>query len=424
MRYLILGLLCLMAGIAYIQRAAISVPAELIATDLKIEHFERSMGWVQSAWYLGYALLQIPAGRMADLYGSRRTLALLCSIWSTLALLTGFSTGWYSLMLFWFLMGAAQAGAFPCAAAAISQTFPESQRARASGILAAGMAVGGAVAPMLAGRTLNLLQPAAATWQLYSWQILLFLFSLPGFLWTGLFLITVPNSALPVTAQKEKTSRLSHMLPLILKSTPLALLCTQQFLRAAGMVFFLTWFPVFLQKTRGIEIKLSADLTSLAGIGGVLGSLTGGIASDWLLKTTGNRRLSRQGIAVVGMSLCSILIVSSAFVHNLHLSITLVAAGAFCATFGGVSGYTVAIEFGGSQVATVFSLMNMCGNFGAMLFPITSGWMVERFRNWELMLFFFAAIMAIDAICWAFLNPQRPLFSDSDSDFGKRHDVA
>jgi MFS family permease len=212
------------------------------------------------------------------------------------------------------------------------------------------------------------------------------------------------------------------MLPLILKSTPLALLCTQQFLRAAGMVFFLTWFPVFLQKTRGIEIKQSADLTSLAGIGGVLGSLTGGIASDWLLKTTGNRRLSRQGIAVVGMSLCSLLIVCSAFVDNIYLSITLVAAGAFCATFGGVSGYTVAIEFGGSQVATVFSLMNMCGNFGAMLFPVTSGWMVERFRNWELMLFFFAAIMAIDAVCWAFLNPQRPLFSDSD--IGKHHDVA
>jgi MFS family permease len=172
---------------------------------------------------------------------------------------------------------------------------------------------------------------------------------------------------------------------------------------------------VFLQKTRGIDIKQSADLTSLAGIGGVLGSLTGGIVSDWLLKKTGNRRLSRQGIAVVGMAMCSALIVTSAFVSNVHISIALISMGAFCATFGGVSGYTVAIEFGGSQVATVFSLMNMCGNFGAMLFPITAAWMVTRFGNWNLMLYFFAGIMAIDAICWAALNPRKPLFSESEA---------
>jgi len=414
MRYRILGLLCLMAGIAYIQRAAISVPAALIAANLKITSFEQSMGWVQSAWYLGYALLQIPAGRMADLYGSRRTLVLLCSLWSALTLLTGFSTGWYSLMFFWFLMGAFQAGAFPSAASAISQTFRESERARASGILAAGMAIGGAVAPLFAGRSLSLLEPLASSLKLYPWQLLLFLFSLPGFLWSGLFLMAVPPSTLPVINQCRKSSSLKQMLPLILSSTPLALLCAQQFLRAAGMVFFLTWFPVFLQKTRGIDIKQSADLTSLAGIGGVLGSLTGGIVSDWLLKKTGNRRLSRQGIAVVGMAMCSALIVASAFVSNVHISIALISMGAFCATFGGVSGYTVAIEFGGSQVATVFSLMNMCGNFGAMLFPITAAWMVTRFGNWNLMLYFFAGIMAVDAICWAFLNPRKPLFSESE----------
>ena len=62
MRYQILALFFLMAGIAYVQRAAISVPAEQVAKDLAISNFGNSMGFVQSAWYLGYALLQIPAG--------------------------------------------------------------------------------------------------------------------------------------------------------------------------------------------------------------------------------------------------------------------------------------------------------------------------------------------------------------------------
>jgi hypothetical protein len=54
----------------------------------------------------------------------------------------------------------------------------------------------------------------------------------------------------------------------------MALLCGQQFFRAAGMVFFMTWFPTFLQKTRDVSLLGSGALTTIAGIGGVIGSLT------------------------------------------------------------------------------------------------------------------------------------------------------
>ena len=90
-----------------------------------------------------------------------------------------------------------------------------------------------------------------------------------------------------------------------------------------------------------------------------------------------------------------------------------IGVGAFCATFGGVSGYTVAIDLGGRHVATVFSTMNMCGNIGAALFPVTAGWLVSYTGNWNVIIFLFAAIMAVDAVCWAILNPKAPLFGDN-----------
>lgn len=194
-------------------------------------------------------------------------------------------------------------------------------------------------------------------------------------------------------------------------SGSLALLCAQQFFRAAAMVFFLTWFPTFLQKTRGVSLTESGILTTIAGVGGVIGSLAGGVVSDWLLARTGNKRLSRQGIAVAGMASCAVLITLSGFVANTNLSIAIISLGAFCATFGGVSGYTVAIEFGGKQAGTVFSTMNMCGNIGAMLFPITAGWLVDQTGDWNLILYLFAGIMAVDAVCWAVLNPKESLFA-------------
>ncbi len=411
MRYHVLGFLCVVAGIAYIQRAALSVPANEISRDFAFADLARDMGYIQSAWYLGYAVMQIPSGWIADRVGSRSAIAGFCVLWSTLTLLSGFATGFASLLVVWCSMGMAQAGAFPCAAKAIGQMFTDTERARASGILASGMAIGGAIAPLITAAALEFLTPVAESWQVYRWRLLLAGVAVPGVLWTICFLGAVPATAFS-GAQPQSGRATPVDWNQLFRSKSLALLCAQQFFRAAAMVFFLTWFPTFLQKTRGVSSLNSGVLTTIAGMGGVLGSLSGGFCSDWLLQRTGNKRLSRQGIAVVGMVSCAVLIAISYFIVDTRTSIAAIAAGAFCATFGGVSGYTVAIDFGGRHVATVFSTMNMCGNFGATLFPITAGWLVATTGNWNLILFLFAAIMAVDAVCWAVLNPRGTLFGD------------
>ncbi len=408
-RYLVLMFLCGSAAIAYIQRAALSVPATEIAGQLKFEDLARDMGWIQSAWYFSYGLMQIPSGWFADRLGSRRALVVFTLLWSAATLMTAFVQGFTSLIIMWSLMGAAQAGAFPCAAKAIGRIFPETERARATGLLASGMSVGGAIAPFLTAIVLDRLTPLSTSVQVDRWRLLLATYALPGVLWTVGFLSIISARNLPAT-ERQTSVRGPVDWSKMLRSWPLALLCGQQFFRAAGMVFFMTWFPTFLQKTRGVSQLSSGILTTIAGIGGVLGSLTGGFFSDWLLQKTGNSRLSRQGIAVLGMGICSLLIVASYFVQDVNSSIALISLGAFCATFGGVSGYTVAISFGGRQVATVFSTMNMFGNLGAALFPVTAGWLVARTNNWNLILFLFAGVMAIDALCWALLNPRQPLF--------------
>ncbi|RLS35802.1 MAG: MFS transporter [Planctomycetota bacterium] len=416
-RYIVLSFLCLMAVIAYVQRAALSVPAKEIAADLKFANQALDMQWVFFCWYFTYAIFQIPSGRFADRLGSRWALAVLCSIWSLVTAAAGFATSFTSLIIVWGLMGLAQAGAFPCAAKAIGQIFPDTERARASGILASGMMIGSAIGPYLTGQLLQYFQGASIAQQWKPWRIVFSVYAIPGILWVVAFLMSVRSHQLP-RANLSQQAKLAKPIDWsrVFQSGSLALLCGQQFFRAAAMVFFATWFPSFLQETRGVSRLDSGLLTTIVGVGGVLGSLSGGFSSDWLLKKTGNSRLSRQGVAVVGLGTCSMLILASYFVADVRAAIGLIALGAFCATFGGVSGYTVAIKFGGEQVATVFSIMNMCGNFGSALFPLAAGEMVKRTGNWNLMLFLFAGIMAVDAVCWAFLNPQGTLFGDERED--------
>lgn len=411
-RYEVLAGLSLVAAMAYVHRAAISVAAVDIARDLEFADRVTSLGAIQSAWYFAYAALQLPSGWYADRVGSRTATISLLALWSLLILGGGFATDFWSLLIWWGLMGAAQAGAFPSAAKAIGQIFADRERARASGILACGMALGGVIAPALSAELLAVLQQRLGPF-VPPWRSLFLLYGASGVLLAGFFGVMIPARRLPNVLRVTDSA---HPLDWtrIFRSGSLMLLCAQQFFRAAGMVFFLTWFPTFLQQTRDVTMLQSGWLTSFAGLGGFAGSLSGGFVSDWLYRVTGRPRLSRQGIAVAGMSACSVLIVLSYFVVDVYGSIALISLGAFCATFGGVSGYTVAISFGGKHVATVFSTMNMCGNIGAALFPLVAGWLVRETGNWNLMLFLFAGIMAVDAVCWALLNPRGTLFGDGD----------
>jgi MFS family permease len=359
--------------------------------------------------------MQLPSGWLADRFGSRPVLTLLMIAWSLATLLTAFAVDFTSLLRLWSLMGAAQAGALPCAAKALGQIFPESERARSTALLGVGIAVGGAAAPALAALALKWLTAWSNSMYVSSWRLLLASYAIPGILWAILFLAIVSPRKL-TTARDRRSAAPTVNWSRMFSSRSLMLLCAQQFFRAYGMVFFMTWFPTFLQTAHGVTQLQSGWLTTYIGIGVGVGGLSGGFFSDWLLAKTGSSRLARQGIACVGMSICALLVAMAYFTQEMNTTIAVITIGCFSAAFGGVSGYTVAITFGGRNVAIVFSTMNMFGNLGAALFPVTAGWVVAATGDWNRILLLFAGIMGIDAICWAALNPRGTLFGDDKND--------
>lgn len=397
MRYWVLCMLCIAALIAYVQRSAISVPAKFIQQELGMD--AASMGLVMAVWYWGYALFQIPSGWLADYLGSRKALVIYAITWSIFTAIAGLASSYEQLLIFWGLMGIAQAGIFPASAKAIGAWFSIRGKAFASGLLASSMAVGGALAPALTAQLLTAI----------TWQQTFYVYAIPGIMWALLFFYFVSDAKeTSPSVDSGKPNRVDWVV--LISSTSMWLLCSQQFLRAAAMVFFSTWFPRFLEETRGLTNLEAGRMTSWPGIGMMAGGLLGGISSEWIYKVTGNKRLSRQGIAVAGMTICAVLFILANSINNTNISVFLMALGAFWAAFGGVSGYSVAIDFGGRNIATVFSTMNMCGNIGAGLFPLVVGRIIEKSHNWDFALFLFAGIFALDALIWSFLNPQAPLF--------------
>jgi len=269
------------------------------------------------------------------------------------------------------------------------------------------MSIGAVIASSLVGVLLESIH----------WQLLFLLLSLPGIVFGVAFYAWFRNRPaehrwvnaaeieyiLPKAASDVAAAAVSPSWTAALKSVPLYLICAQQFFRAACYIFYVTWFPKYLQQALGVSLAGSGFLTSLPLAGVIVGSASSGATIDWIWRRTGSRRLSRQGVGVVSTLGAGMFLILAQFMTDTAPAVLFITASAFCAGFSGPAGYTVTIDLAGKQVATLFSIMNMSGNLGATVCPLVVGALMAR-KEWAGVLLFLTGFYFAACICWCFLN--------------------
>ena len=416
-RYGVLAGLCVAATIAYISRLSINVPEKTIRGDLGLTLEE--MSWVMSAFFITYALFQIPAAWLGQVMGMRRALTLYAVVWALATSALGLASGLWVLIVFRLVMGMAVAGLFPCSVNAISEWFPVARRALACGSLGCFMGLGGAAATMLSGALLGWL----------TWRQMFFVLGLPGIVlafwfarWfrdrpeehalvnsTELEVIRGPGGS-PAAAGDKKREPVPWLR--MITSRRLWWICGQQFFRASTVTFYMTWFPTFLQETQKVTTSTSGFLASLPLLGQVAGSLVGGVVVDAVWNRTGSRRLSRQGVAIFGLVSSAILLFAAFFTASGTFTMVFITGSAFLAAVAGPCGYTITIDMGGKHVPTVFGAMNMVGNLGAALCPLLVARIVDWTGNWNDPLLLFGTISLLAAGCWGMLDPEGAILEE------------
>ncbi len=429
-RYLVLVWLCLAAAITYAQRLPVNVAATTIQSDLDLS--DKQMGWVFSAFFCSYALLQIPGGWLADRWGSRAALAACVTFCSFSAMGTAAAAGMTSLIVMRLGVGTGQAGVFPACTASVARWFPGYERAIASGLLTGFMSLGGVVATWLGGM---LMAPLG-------WRGMFVLYGLPGLAWAAGFYLWFRND--PSDHKSVSRAELASIhgavahdpiiervtvsddgLPHVAESTPwfallssvsMWLIAWQQFFRAAGYALFASWMPKYVEKVYGSTVEESGIITSVALAGVVIGSPLGGWLSDALLRRTGSRRIGRQGLAIGTMVACALFFIAAYFQDAARPAALLIAGAAFFGAIPGPIVYALTIDMGGRHVAPVFSIMNMAGNIGAFAFPIVVGWLVEdELLPWQNLPLFMAGIYWLGTLCWLALDPRGTVFDNRAS---------
>lgn len=148
-RFLVLGVTFAMAFLLYLHRFCMSYAQQYIREDLSISNDD--LTWCFSAFFLTYALAQVPSGWLSDRYGARVMLSIYILAWSLVTAMMGAAAGIVSLLVVRLAVGVAQAGAYPTAAALIGRWIPLSSRGMASGFVAWGGRLGGGLAPVFTG---------------------------------------------------------------------------------------------------------------------------------------------------------------------------------------------------------------------------------------------------------------------------------
>ncbi len=418
-RYAVLVWLCAAAMLAYAQRFNVANGVAEIQRDLDLSN--REAGGAMSAFFITYALFQIPGGWLAERFGSRAALVLAVLFCSASAGLTGAALGLVSLALGRMATGAGQAAIFPACTSTMARWFPAGERAIASGLLAGFMSLGAAAASWLNGQLLTVI----------SWRWVFVISALPGLVWAAGFYLWFRNRpAEHSSVGAEELALLERAAPdehdtadraqarripwgALAKSRAMWLIAAQQFFRAAGYALFATWFPKFLQEVFKVDVGTAGWLTSIPLLSVVAGSWLGGAFSDWLLVRTGSRRGSRQWTAAVTMFACAAFFLAAMFQPLAGPAVTLIAAAAFFGAIAGPVAYAITIDMGEKHVATVFSVMNMAGNVGAALFPLAVGYLVDATGRWDVVLPLVAGIYVAGGVCWLLLDPRGNVFNSA-----------
>jgi len=428
-RWVVAVVVGMLAVVIYMHRSCIAPASTTIEAEFRID--SATMGNIQAAFSWGY-LFQLLGGILAGRFGCRWTLTLF-AIGSSLAVF-GSSLSRTPEMLWWstFGIGLAQAGIVPCVSHLLKDWMPATQRGISGAFFTGSMSIGATLASSLTGLLL------AST----GWRIIFAAYGVVGLVWAVGFSLWFRNRpqehwqvsqaeielilagrtetpAAPVAPHRDWTARLRHDLRAFARVTLTMLSswnqwanCGQQFCRNFVYTFFITGFPAFLIKAFGVSTAEAGGLNSIPLSTAIFGVFTGGFLIDAILKRTGNRWLSRSGLAAVGHLICAACILAAAWMPTPILAVTLIGVGIFFFGFGSPCTWAATMDIAGRNTSAFFAVMNTVGVVAGIYCPKIVGRMFDQATageiEWSQIFFLFAGMNLAGALCWLTLRSNRP----------------
>ncbi|POZ99939.1 MFS transporter, partial [Pseudomonas sp. MWU12-2312b] len=287
-RFFIMVLLFITVVINYLDRSNLSIAAPALTSDLGIDPIH--VGLIFSAFGWTYAAMQIPGGWLVDRVPPRILYTVALLLWSMATVMLGFAASFIALFVLRMAVGALEAPAYPINSRVVTTWFPERERATAIGFYTSGQFVG-----------LAFLTPVLAWLQHeFGWHMVFVSTGAVGILWAVIWyavyreprdfkganeaeidLIREGGGLVDIQAEQARVkAKFSWTdLGIVLSKRKLWGIYLGQFCLNSTLWFFLTWFPTYLVKYRGMDFIKSGLLASLPFLAAFVGVLCSGFFS-------------------------------------------------------------------------------------------------------------------------------------------------
>jgi MFS family permease len=413
-RYEVMALVAVMSVLLYLDRFCIGMAVPRITAELHLSKLEMSA--VLSAFFLSYALAQVPTGWLGERLGARTMLAGCVLVWSLLTGLTGVLSGLAGLIVARLLMGISQAGAYPIAARINSLWVPYGQRALANGLVTMGGRAGFAIAPILTAELI--------LWYNDDWRPAFWLYGLLGIGWVVSFVVKFRNqpsehpgcnaaevdlivNSLPAASSNPHGKGVRLPWGVALRSLGLWLQCLTQITSNIAWVFFGTWMPTYLIEEYQVGLGTAGALSSLPPLAGAIGCLLGGMASDRLVHTLGIR-WGRSALGMGSKLSAALFMLLSVLADDPYLATTMLVIAAFVNDLGLGATWAYFQDTGGPYVGPLLGFANMFGNLGATASaPIVAR--VQTLFGWHPAIAVCAGLFAVSGVTWFGIDSGKPI---------------
>jgi ACS family tartrate transporter-like MFS transporter len=362
---------------AFLDRTNVSLAA--LQMNRAVGLSSAAYGFGAGVFFVGYGLFEVPSNLFLARVGARKWLARIALTWGLIACAMLFVRGPLSFYILRFLLGAAEAGAFPGIVFYLSQWFPERQRAGAMSKFMMSIPLSSAIGGPLGGMLLSL----DGRLGLAGWQWLFLVEGVPSLLLGVVLwfvLVDRPADATWLTvderdwlttrlaAERQRSERVAETSAVkALASGVVWWLAVLYFLAIAaelGPVFF---GPVLLSEALHVNSTTVGYMIGAIGIAGVAGMLLNGAHSD--------RSRERVVHAAIPMCVMALGFVITALAHSAPMLIAGLALISFAVNaFLPVFWCVPSALLSGTAAAGGIALINSIGNLGGFAAPTIVGW--------------------------------------------------
>lgn len=383
-----------------------------IAISIAIIPMAAEHGWtttlqgaVMSAFFLGYLLLQIPAGYLSDRFGGKWVLGLGVIFWSLFTLLTPVAAmlGISTLLVCRFLMGVAESVTWPSIYALYSQWIHPDRRASAVGLMNSGIA-GGSVIALI-----------CTPWIIseWSWQGAFYLYGLLGVVWFIFWIYSAQSRPSPLPEWRSTVALAPQLTP---EATPVVAAGEQIYPRLTirrmlhsravwaiaiahisinwSLYLILSWFPTFVNREMGVDLQTAGLLALAPTVISLVMAPAAGRLFDRLVSQGYNRctiRRVMQSVAFAGITLAMLAVTLT---DSLMISVAVItlsnALGAF--SIGGFA--TNHLDIAPNQAGLLMGVTNTLAAVSSGASVFVSGWIQDVSGGWDAV-FYLAALVSV-----------------------------